>query len=131
MNTNPQLKVIELRNYLLKTGTRERFIDYFEDHFIDSHSVSQEQTNTWVSEMSVNDFPRLPVIQDRNLLTAITVFRDEADHQSHLRESANLTIQIRQFVTRQSTLILYPTAKSSMENSDINSINESIGKVTH
>src|SRR5262249_31256577 len=36
MNSNPRLKVIELRNYLLKPGVRERFTNYFEDHFIDS-----------------------------------------------------------------------------------------------
>jgi hypothetical protein len=226
MNTNPRLKVIELRNYLLKPRTREKFIDYFEDHFVDSQdtlrgfvlgqfrikgeedkffwirgfenmqtrlaflrnfyeqgkvwkqfgsganemmldsdnvyllkplrseSVNYDELTKqkgivvvdyyfahpnqiddlanflqappylknkptlWVSEMSVNDFPRLPAIQDPNLLTAITVFRDESDHQSHLRESADLTVQKRQFINRQSTLILYPTAKSSMGNSE-------------
>jgi NIPSNAP len=39
METNQGLKVIELRNYLLKPGARERFIDYFEDHFIDSQNI--------------------------------------------------------------------------------------------
>src|SRR5262245_41718915 len=39
MNSNPRLKVIELRNYLLKPGAREKFINYFEDHFIDSQNV--------------------------------------------------------------------------------------------
>jgi len=39
MNSNPRLKVIELRNYLLKPGVSERFTNYFEDHFIDSQNV--------------------------------------------------------------------------------------------
>lgn len=30
------LKVIELRNYLIKPRMRDRFIDYFENHFLDS-----------------------------------------------------------------------------------------------
>src|SRR6185503_18594872 len=36
MKTDPKLTVIELRNYLLKPGTRESFIKYFEEHFLDS-----------------------------------------------------------------------------------------------
>src|SRR5688572_17950708 len=39
MNTNPKLTVIELRNYLLKPGTRERFIEYFENHFLHSQNI--------------------------------------------------------------------------------------------
>src|SRR5215468_9373546 len=38
MNSKPRLKVIELRNYLLKADARERFTKYFEDHFIDSQN---------------------------------------------------------------------------------------------
>jgi len=38
MYTNNPIKVIELRNYLLKPGTRDQFIDYFETHFIDSQN---------------------------------------------------------------------------------------------
>lgn len=38
MNTTQNLKVIELRNYLLKPDTRDRFIDYFKNHFVDSQN---------------------------------------------------------------------------------------------
>lgn len=34
----------------------------------------------WVSEMSENDFPRLPVFQDKNLLVSISAFKDEDDY---------------------------------------------------
>lgn len=33
------INVIELRNYLLKPGVREHFIDYFEEHFIDTQEA--------------------------------------------------------------------------------------------
>ncbi|MCI0712247.1 MAG: NIPSNAP family protein [Chloroflexi bacterium] len=33
------INVIELRNYLLKPGVREHFIDYFEEHFIDTQET--------------------------------------------------------------------------------------------
>src|SRR5215813_629516 len=227
MNSKPRLKVIELRNYLLKPGARERFTDYFEDHFIHSQNVLRgfvlgqfrikgdddrffwirgfedmqtrlaflrgfyERGEVWrqfgsganemmldsdnvyllkplrgqsfgydefakrkgiavvesyyvkpnhrheladllqakdtpnlksepilcVSEMSENDFPRLPVIQDENLLVAITVFRDESDYQSHLKQSTGLKSRIRELITSEDSLILYPTAKSFIGNS--------------
>jgi hypothetical protein len=224
MNSNPCLKVIELRNYLLKPGVRERFSNYFEDHFIDSQNVLRgfvlgqfrikghedkffwirgfedmqtrltflrrfyEQGEVWkqfgsganemmldsdnvyllkpqrggsfdydefakakgivviesyivrpnhrheladllqanhspdpksepilcVSEMAENDFPRLPVIQDENLLVAITVFRDESHYQSRLSQSAGIKARMKGLITSENTLILYPTAKSFM-----------------
>ncbi|MEP6901285.1 MAG: NIPSNAP family protein [Actinomycetota bacterium] len=36
MNESQQIQVIELRNYLLKPDTRDRFSDYFAEHFVDS-----------------------------------------------------------------------------------------------
>ena len=39
MNKNETIKVIELRNYLLKSDVRDRFIDYFEKHFVESQNV--------------------------------------------------------------------------------------------
>jgi hypothetical protein len=226
MNSNPRLKVIELRNYLLKAGARERFSNYFEDHFIESQNVLRgfvlgqfriksdddrffwirgfedmqtrltflrrfyEQGEVWkqfgsganemmldsdnvyllkplrsesfgydefakgkgiiviesyfvkpkhrdeladlfeanhtahlkskpilcVSEMSENDFPRLPVMQDENLLIAITVFPDESDYQLHLRQSTDLKARMQKLITSENALILYPTAKSFMGN---------------
>jgi len=228
MNAKPHLKVIELRNYLLKPGERERFADYFADHFIDSQNVLRgfvlgqfrikgdedrflwirgfedmqtrltflrrfyEQGKVWkqfgsganemmldsdnvyllkplrgeslhydefakgrgmvavesyfarpnhrdeladflqtnhssylnsesilcVSEMSENDFPRLPVIQDENLLVAITVFPNESDYQSHQSQSAGLKARVQELITNENTLILNPTAKSFMGNAD-------------
>jgi len=226
MNSDPRLKIIELRNYLLKPGARERFTDYFEDHFLDSQNVLRgfvlgqfrikgdddrffwirgfedmhtrltflrgfyEQGQVWkqfgsganemmldsdhvyllkplqsetfgydefargngivvvenyfvkpghrdefadlfqanatanlksepilcASEMSENDFPRLPVIQDKNLLVAITVFRDESEYQLHVKQSTDLKARMKKLITSENTLILYPTAKSFMGN---------------
>ncbi|MEP7372897.1 MAG: hypothetical protein ABI675_05865 [Chitinophagaceae bacterium] len=33
------MNVIELRNYLLKPGARDKFIEYFKDHFLESQNV--------------------------------------------------------------------------------------------
>ena len=39
------------------------------------------QSTYWVSELTENDFPALPVFQDKNLLVAITFYKDEAEYQ--------------------------------------------------
>ena len=64
--------------------------------------------------MAENDFPRLPVIQDENLLAAIMIFPDESDYQSHQSQSADLKSRLKELITSESCLILYPTAKSFM-----------------
>ncbi|HKZ66788.1 MAG TPA: hypothetical protein VJ111_10550 [Chitinophagaceae bacterium] len=33
------MNIVELRNYLLKPGTRDSFIEYFKDHFVESQQV--------------------------------------------------------------------------------------------
>jgi hypothetical protein len=232
MNTNQNLKVLELRNYLLKPKTRERFVDYFENHFVDSQNISGgyvlgqfrikdeddkffwmrgfedmesrlaflrgfyekgevwktygaganemmldsdnvyllkplnnqnfngselttekgifvidyyvagenqpdklidffqtqylpflksleiQNTTLWVSEMSENNFPRLPVIQDENLLVAITPFRDESDYQSKLKQIDSARVELKSLITSQNSLILHPTSKSLTENAN-------------
>ena len=225
---NIQLKVIELRNYLIKPGMCRRFTDYFEEHFIDSQTslggyvLGQfridgeddkffwirgfedmqtrlsclrgfyEEGKVWkefgpganemildsddvyllkplskylscdelankkgivvvefyfaspnqleqltalfqaecaslqskptllISEMTTNDFPRLPVTQDPNLLVSIGVYDDESDYQSQARQSTEMKNRMRQLIARENTLILYPTAKSFIGNARTN-----------
>jgi hypothetical protein len=210
MNPNERIKVIELRNYLIKPGVRDRFIDYFAKHFVDSqnalggfvlgafriedepdrffwirgfsdmdsrsrflpefyggevwkkfgaaanemmlewHKVHLlkplEETNAgdfpagngltvidfylagdaeieesvkllqprtggnssfWVSEMTANDFPPLPVIQDENLLTAITNYKEKAVSQAGEKDS-NPTDEAKKSITKSDRLILFP-----------------------
>jgi hypothetical protein len=225
MKANPQLKVIELRNYLLKPGMRERFTDYFEDRFIESQDILggyvfgqfriqgeddkflwirgfedmdsrleflrafyeqgqvwkefgpganemmldsdnvyllrplresfdpyefprqrgiiviesyfanpnqrdqltdlfranyasflKSKPTFWISEMTTNDFPRLPVIQDQNLLVSITSYADESEYQTQLRLSAASQESMRRLIANESSLILYPTPKSRIRD---------------
>jgi hypothetical protein len=39
MNTDQPIKVIELRNYLIKPGLRDEFISYFERNFVESQNA--------------------------------------------------------------------------------------------
>jgi hypothetical protein len=204
MNWSEPIKVIELRNYLLKPGMRDRFIEYFEKHFVESQNilggfvlgtfriesepdrffwirgfsdmasrsrylpefyggevwkefgpeanammlewqrvhllkpleeikagdfrarltaidfylagedkfagsvdpVRAENAGTgsvWVSEMTENDFPRLPVIQAENLVVAITNYRDRAEFEAAGRKDRR--------EVEKTTLVLFPTEK--------------------
>ena len=223
MNTKPKLTVIELRNYLLKPGTRERFIKYFGDHFLESQHGARvlapfrikgesdrffwirgfedmksrltflrgfyEQGEVWkrfgpdanemmldsdhvhllkplsasfewnelereagvvviefylakanqldqlitsvetdylscfknkptllISEMANNDFPRLPVIQDPNLLVLINGYADESEYHLQSQLCLESKKRARQFIADESELILYTTVKSFEEN---------------
>ena len=223
MNTNPKLTVIELRNYLLKPGTREGFIKYFGDHFLDSQNGARvlapfrikgesdrffwirgfedmqsrlaflrgfyEQGEVWkqfgpganemmldsdhvhflkplshgfewnelakeagvvvidfylakanqldqlidsferdylsclknkptllTSEMASNDFPRLPVIQDPNLLVVIHRYADESEYQLQSQLCLESMNRMRKVIADENKLILYPTVRSSVEN---------------
>ena len=39
LNENQPVKVIELRNYVIKPAQRDRFVDYFEENFIQSQNI--------------------------------------------------------------------------------------------
>ena len=217
MNTKPKLTVIELRNYLLKPGTRERFIKYFGDHFLESQHGARvlapfrikgesdrffwirgfedmksrltflrgfyEQGEVWkrfgpdanemmldsdhvhllkplsasfewnelereagvvviefylakanqldqlitsvetdylscfknkptllITEMANNDFPRLPVIQDPNLLVLINGYADESEYLLQSQLCLESKKRARQFIADESELILHQTA---------------------
>ena len=206
MNPNEQIKVIELRNYLIKPATRDRFIDYFEKHFVGSQNalgglvlgafrietqaerffwirgfsgmnsrsrflpefyggevwkklgaeanemmsewhqvhllkplgkvgnkvfftekrltvidfyfaedgkiaelINLLQTNNqfsgttfWVGEMTENDFPALPVMQDENLLAAITNYENEEEYAAE-----GLEKEIKSLIKNHERLILH------------------------
>lgn len=71
------------------------------------------QSTYWVSELTENDFPALPVFQDKNLLVAITFYNDEAEYQAKQTQlDFQLTPELREemldLVTTQNRLIIYP-----------------------
>ena len=67
----------------------------------------------WVSEMEKNDFPILPVFQDKNLLVVISFFQNELDYSEKMgllksKQNARLTADLLDAVTTKNTIILYP-----------------------
>ncbi len=76
-----------------------------------------EDCSLWISELSENDFPRLPVFQDKNLLVAISFYRDELEWQEKLKKvddalGNDLRFEMQDIITIKTSLILYPTERS-------------------
>jgi hypothetical protein len=67
----------------------------------------------WVSEMEKNDFPILPVFQDKNLLVVISFFQNELDFSEKMgllksKQNERFTADLLDAVTIKNTIILYP-----------------------
>ena len=104
--------IVVVEYYFAKPNRRDELADLLEAN--QTHLRSKPML--CVSELAENDFPRLPVIQDENLLAAIVVFRDESDYQLHLSQSAGLKARLKELITNEHSLILYPSDKSFMGN---------------
>jgi NIPSNAP len=94
---------------LLKTFSRS-YLAILDKCGIHSYSL-------WVSELEENDFPRLPVFQDKNLLVAITFYDNETDYAEKMKKvnsqiDEDLKTALEDGITLKHTLILYPTKKT-------------------
>jgi hypothetical protein len=108
--------VVVVESYFGEPNHHDEVADFFQTNHT---PYLKSEPILCISEMADNEFPRLPVVQDENLLVAITVFRDESDYHSHLSQSAGLKAGMKEVITRENTLIPYPTAKSYMGNADL------------
>jgi hypothetical protein len=75
----------------------------------------------WTSVREENDFPQLPVFQDKNLLVTITFFKDELAFIETIKKvSSNMPEEVkaalRDAITIKETMILYPTERSNEFN---------------
>lgn len=71
----------------------------------------------WVSEEEVNDFPQLPVFQDKNLLVQISFYKNEPTYKEAVKKLASVTTkklkaELLDAVTIHNSWILYPTGNS-------------------
>lgn len=70
------------------------------------------------SVLEENDFPRLPVFQDKNLLVAMTFFDSELQYTESMSRigktmTADLKDKLLDVVTTKNTIVLYPTEKTT------------------
>jgi hypothetical protein len=105
--------------YVANTRLKE-LIEFFKSKYLPFLKSNDVATTSWVSELTENDFPGLPVFQDKNLLVTITPFKDEAEYRLKLRRinadsNQKLLTELREIVTTKTTVILHPT-KNSFSN---------------
>lgn len=80
-------------------------------------SLGLEDYTLWISEPQKNDFPQLPVFQDKNLLVMITHYKNELNYTEQIKSintkmSESLRSDLMDAITIKNTLILYPTDKT-------------------
>lgn len=102
--------------YVANTRLNE-LIEFFKSKYLPFLKSNDISTTAWVSELSENDFPWLPVFQDKNLLVTITPFKDEAEYrlkskQINAAPNQKILTELREIVTTKTTVVLHPTKNS-------------------
>jgi hypothetical protein len=76
-----------------------------------------QKITLWTSVLQENDFPRLPVFQDKNLLVTISFYRNELDYKETMKKieskiTEELKSTLQDLITIKQTMFLYPTEKT-------------------
>lgn len=106
-------KNIAIIDYYIANTKLEKLISFFSQVYIPLLGTAGIGKSTfWVSELMENDFPALPVFQDKNLLVAITFYNDEAEYQAkQTRLESHLTPELRDkmmdLITIQNRQVIY------------------------
>ena len=88
-------------------------IDLFNIEYIPLlHGWGVNTITLLVSEMTENDFPKLPVYQDENLLVVVTAFNNETEYESTIKQIGSsdpgLNERKQKLTTATSSIVLYP-----------------------
>jgi len=104
-------------DFYICNSTLDKVINLFHSSYIPFiKTLNIDNITLWVSEMSENDFPRLPVFQDKNLLLTITKYGDEDEYRINQEQinsmPAELKNSMQHLITTQNNLILCHINKS-------------------
>jgi hypothetical protein len=104
-------KGITVIDFYICNSTLDKTIDLFNTSYLPFlKTLNIEDISLWVSEMTENDFPRLPVFQDKNLLVTISNYKNEKEYQAKQKEinamSPILKNSMLERITTHSNLIL-------------------------
>lgn len=118
-NSNELLhKGIVVLDYYIANCKRDRLITLFTDSLQPLQQKSGiTHTTLWVSELTENDFPALPVFQNKDLLVSITLYKNEAEYRSKMRRLRKMTgpglqADLQDAITTRTTIIVYHNPKS-------------------
>lgn len=94
-------------------STLDKVIDLFKKEYLPFlGSLNVSDITLWLSEMSENGFPRLPVFQDKNLLVTMTKYKNELEYSKKSKEirkvPAKLDNAMLELITIKNQLVLFP-----------------------
>jgi hypothetical protein len=105
-------------DYYIANTRLPELIGFFNKKYLSFLQANGARNITlWVSELQENDFPGLPVFQDKNLLVTITMYPNEKEYDlflGHLQKAThrNMQLELKEIVTTHHSLLLYPSKKS-------------------
>jgi hypothetical protein len=104
-------KTVTVIDFYICNSTIEKAIKLFDTEYIPFlKTINVDDISFWVSEMTENDFPRLPVFQDKNLLVTITNFQDKNEYEVKQNAIDNMPAilknSIQELVTTHNNLLL-------------------------
>lgn len=104
-------KTFTVVDFYICNGTLEKVINLFDTTYIPFlENLKIEDITLWVSEMTENDFPGLPVFQDKNLLVSIAHYKDENEFYTRQKEIDNMPADLKksmqELITIHNKLVL-------------------------
>ena len=91
----------------------ERVIELFKNEYLPYlRKIGVSNFTCWISEMSENEFPRLPAFQDKNLFVLMTAYSSDMEYRSKTKAidapQTNLMTAMLELITMRHRLILFP-----------------------
>ena len=107
-------KAVVVVDFYVCNGQLQDGIDLIKGRYLPfMNSIGVSDITLWISEMSENEFPRLPAFQDKNLLVTISVYKDKGDYESKIKKAdapeADLKNRMLEVITTRSRLVLFST----------------------
>lgn len=111
-------KGVTVVDFYVANEMRAQLLDFVQTKY-DSivRAAGVKDISYWISETTPNNYPNLPVFQDKNLLVTIAFYKDEQEYASkkmQIEASMNEEQKFRwnRVVTTKTTWVLYPTKAS-------------------
>lgn len=87
--------------YYAKAGQRDALLQVLTNAYSPKMKEQGVPVSLWVTETQVNDFPRLPVIQEKDLVVVISSFLKEADYTNIFQ-----LVEAEGYTTKKETIVL-------------------------